>query len=289
MPSPSAPAATPGRGRRNTTKRSVDYDEAIRLDPKNVLAFDNRGSAWRAKKEYDKAIKDYDEAIRLDPDVALVFNNRGSAWNDKKDYDTAIKDFDEAIRLTPVRLRVLQSSQRMEGQEGVQQGFKDYDEAIRLDPKLAEAHLNRSVTLMLTRRPKAANGFQAVLRIQGWKGNRSLYAVLLGHFAARQAGDEPTAKRFLNDLRREARRRLALPGGPAFLRGEIDEVALLKLAVDDGKRTEAHCFLGLDHALNGRKEEAMTHFRWVKDHGTVAFIEYTIALAELERLERGEK
>ncbi|MBI1914875.1 MAG: hypothetical protein HYS12_09080 [Planctomycetes bacterium] len=71
-----------------------------------------------------------------------------------------------------------------------------------------------------------------------------------------------------------------------FLRGEIDEPALLKLATDDDKRTEARCFLGMDHALKGRRTEALAHFRWVKEHGTASFIEYTIALAELERLER---
>ena len=72
----------------------------------------------------------------------------------------------------------------------------------------------------------------------------------------------------------------------AFLRGKIDEPAVLAQASDDGQRTEAHCFLGLDQELRGRKTEALAHFRWVKDHGTKGFVEYTIALAELERLDR---
>jgi hypothetical protein len=36
---------------------------------------------------------------------------------------------------------------------------------------------------------------------------------------------------------------------------------LLRLANDDGKRTEAHCYLGLDHAVKGRKVEALSQFR----------------------------
>jgi len=42
-------------------------------------------TAWtaasvRPKQEYDKAIKDFDEAIRLDPNNEMAFNNRGLAW-----------------------------------------------------------------------------------------------------------------------------------------------------------------------------------------------------------------
>jgi hypothetical protein len=70
------------------------------------------------------------------------------------------------------------------------------------------------------------------------------------------------------------------------LRGDIDEAALLNLSTDDDKRTEAHCFLGMDHAIKGRKGEALAHFRWVKEHGNTSDTEYTIAVAELEQLER---
>ena len=166
--------------------------------------------------------------------------------------------------------------------------FKDYDEAVRLDPNDAHAFNNRSVAQMLDRRPKATDGFRTVLDQQGWKGDLSTYAVIVGHLAARQAGDDAAAKKFLTDSAGKLAENWPYPV-VQFLRGDIEEAALLKLATDDDKRTEAHCFLGMDHALKGRKDEALSHFRWVKDHGTASFMEYTMAVAELERLERGEK
>jgi lipoprotein NlpI len=63
----------------------------------------------------------------------------------------------------------------------------------------------------------------------------------------------------------------------------------LKLATDDDKRTEARCYLGLDQVLKGRKHEALVHFRWVTEHGNVRFIEYVIAVTEIERLESASK
>ena len=229
-----------------------DFDQCIGLEPTNSAAFNARGNAWQDKKEYDNAIKDYDEAIRLDPKSAPLFNNRGTAWHKKKEYDKAIKD---------------------------------YEDAILLDPKNCWAHFGRSVARMLMRSEVVADGFQGVLRLEGWKGDLAPYAVIVGHLAARQRQDEEAAKRFLSDSVGKLDQAWPYPA-IQFLRGEIDEPALLKLATDDDKRTEARCFLGMDHALKGRRGEALAHFRWVKEHGNVASMEYTIATAELERLER---
>ena len=45
----------------------------------------------------------------------------------------------------------------------------------------------------------------------------------------------------------------------------------------------------MDLALKGKKDAAIAHFRWVKEHGNQSFTEYAIAVAELERLEKAGK
>ena len=57
----------------------ADYNEAIRLDPKSLFAYNNRGNAYRAKGDNDHAITDYNEAIRLDPKYAFAYCGRGLA------------------------------------------------------------------------------------------------------------------------------------------------------------------------------------------------------------------
>ena len=69
-----------------------------------------------------------------------------------------------------------------------------------------------------------------------------------------------------------------------YLRGEIDQKALLALASDTEKMTEARCYLGLDLAFKGQTAEAREHLLWVKEHGVPILTEYTIAVAEMERL-----
>ena len=74
---------------------------ALRLDPGNASAYNNRGEFYREKGSYDQAIADYNQALRLDPSLAVAYNNRGLAYWDKSDYDQAIADCTEALRLDP--------------------------------------------------------------------------------------------------------------------------------------------------------------------------------------------
>ncbi len=237
------------------------FHRRVQANPKDTWALFMRGEGWLQKGEPDKAIQDFNECIRLHPTASSAFHSRGLAWCDKQEYDKAIKDFDAAICLASKNANAFISRgiacwYKKEYDEAIQ----DYDQAIRLDPKNALAQFNRSVARMLMRRPEAVDGFQAVLDLQGWKGNLAPYAVILGHPVAHRAGDEAGAKRFLKDSAGKLDEAWPYPA-VKFLRGEIDEPVLLKLADNDDKRTEARCFLGLGHALKGHKDEALAHFR----------------------------
>jgi tetratricopeptide (TPR) repeat protein len=65
---------------------------AIRLDPKEATAYNNRGSCYGAKGAYDKAIADFSEAIRLDPKYARAYSNRAQAYRALGDEAHAAND-----------------------------------------------------------------------------------------------------------------------------------------------------------------------------------------------------
>ena len=265
------------------------FSRYVQADPKDTWALGMRGSAWLLKGDYDNAIKDFDECIRLDPTNAGGFNERGNAYFAKKDYDRAINDYGEAIRLDPKDATGFAGrGSAYSDKRDYDRAIKDFDEAIRLDHKDPRAHFDRSIAQIATRRPGAVQGFQAVLDLEGYKGESATFAVILGHLAAEQAGDDAAAKRFLAD---SAGKLDAAWPEPAvrFLRGDLDEPGLLKLATDDDNRTEARCFLGLHHANHGRPAEALAHYRWVQQHGTPTSAEYGIAVAELDRLDAAAK
>jgi len=73
----------------------ADLSEAIRLDPKDVTAYNRRGLAYDNKGNADRAIADYSEAIRLDAKIAVAYFNRGRAYDSKDDIDRANADNSE--------------------------------------------------------------------------------------------------------------------------------------------------------------------------------------------------
>src|SRR5262249_12062973 len=111
----------------------ADFDEAIRLEPKNALLFNARGVAYSAKRDYGRAMADFDEAIRLEPKGAAAFlNNRGLARHSMNDYDGAIADFDEVIRLAPnyaLACYNRANAYRVKGDND--RAISDYTDAIR--------------------------------------------------------------------------------------------------------------------------------------------------------------
>jgi tetratricopeptide (TPR) repeat protein len=124
----------------------ADYSEAIRLDPRKAIAFNNRGFARWSKGDLDGAIADYNEAIRLDPQFASAFSNRGSARGGKGDLDGEIADCNEAIRLDPRLPKAFNNRGFARWSKGDLDGaIADSSEAIRLDPQFANAFNNRGL------------------------------------------------------------------------------------------------------------------------------------------------
>ena len=55
------------------------YDQALRLDPDDALAYFYRGAAKGKLGQYIQAIADYDQVLRRDSDNAKAYVNRGLA------------------------------------------------------------------------------------------------------------------------------------------------------------------------------------------------------------------
>jgi tetratricopeptide (TPR) repeat protein len=84
------------------SKKAIEYlNEAIKLKPDYVEAFNNRGLAYFNLGQYQRAIKDYNNALRLKPDFTGAYYNRGAAYDDLGQYQRAIEDYDNALRLKP--------------------------------------------------------------------------------------------------------------------------------------------------------------------------------------------
>jgi tetratricopeptide (TPR) repeat protein len=79
----------------------LEFDRAIKIDPKYAEAYVNRGVAKLGLGDKQGAIADYSRAIAIHPQDALIYYNRGVAKFELGDNPGAIADFDRAIAINP--------------------------------------------------------------------------------------------------------------------------------------------------------------------------------------------
>lgn len=232
-----------------------------------------------------EAIEAFDKAIRLKPTYAEAYSARGNMHNRLVENERAIQDFSEAIRLNPKYIAAYYNRAGAYMDTGqLEKALKDYDETIQLDSSNAEALYNRSIVHLLLTHGEAAKDARSYLGLKGWKDERAQYVVILGYFGYRYGHEDAEANKLLD----EAKTKCDTSAWPypilRYLHHELSVQALINQAIDDDKKTEAQAYIGIDFALAGKRDEAMSHLVWVKDNGNKGFVEYALAAAEFNRM-----
>lgn len=217
-------------GKGGAPQKAIDqFSQALRIDPKFVLAYYNRALALQHLGEAQRAIQDYSEAIRLEPHFVDAYANRGVVYENLQQYERAIRDYSEAIRLAP-KIAVNHANRASSyGKLGRhQEAVSDYEEAVRLDPRDdgtldAFAWMLATASTASVRDGKRAVGLaRDACELTQWKDANHLDTLAAAYA---RSGDFASAVKWQSkaledpDLRRteEARERLALyRAGKAF-------------------------------------------------------------------------
>jgi len=146
---------------KNHDSALADFDESIRLYPRNAAPYLGRGNTWLAKRDADRAIADFNQALKADvsdktsaeagagaayarrPRNFDRTNNdssahvgRGFAYLIKNDRATALADFGEAIRINPASVAALNGRAALHEQMGdYDSAITDYTAALRVNPR----------------------------------------------------------------------------------------------------------------------------------------------------------
>ena len=127
----------------------IDYDKAIELDPESAAVYANRASAYHTKTNFDRTIEDCTTAINLDSECSVAYNNRGLAYVEKGEIDLAIKDYNRAVKLEFVLDSDLAKVYCNRGiaykkKDNLDLAIENYTKAIQLKRDLVEAYDHRS-------------------------------------------------------------------------------------------------------------------------------------------------
>ncbi len=86
---------------KNNKAAVKDFDQAIKLNPNEIILYYNRGTAYIQTSDWKKAKKDFDSVIALRPDYVNAYLNRGIVNLNLNEMDAALKDFNTGIQLDP--------------------------------------------------------------------------------------------------------------------------------------------------------------------------------------------
>lgn len=264
-------------------------DDPRQKPQRRAAAFYNRGNAYMAKGDAGAAIADYDEALKIDPKNAGALNNRGSARNEKGDVDAAIADFDAALKLSGRFASAHFNRANAYAAKGdTARAMSDYNKAIALNRRNVNAYLARgALHLAGGEAAKARADMRHALAMD----RKNAYAVLWHEIAERRAKQKGALAdgKGLKDIEMKG---WPAPVLHLFV-GELKPEGVLVAADDANAATkqahicEANFYSGQYVLIGGNKDEAAKLFRAAAKECPHGFIEGIMAGAELKGM--GEK
>lgn len=125
------------------------WNDVITKYPQSIVAYNNRGSHFLYKKDYQSALKDFDMALKINPNHFRTHYNLGILYTEINEYDKAIKSYKKTLNVYPDYLDALNNL----GIVYVKIGNKDdafeiFNNVLKKNPNNAEAYNNRGLILM---------------------------------------------------------------------------------------------------------------------------------------------
>jgi lipoprotein NlpI len=266
----------------------VVIDDAKQKPKGRAAAYFNRGNAHSAKGDHQRAIADYDQAIKLDPKNASAYNNRGSARSDLGESEGALADFNQAIKNNSRYASAYFNRGNIYAAQGDARALKDYDAALKFNRRNVNAHIARGALLLASgATAKARADMRQALALE----RKNAYAVLWVDIVERRAKQKGVLAggKGLRDVEMKG---WPAPVLLMFV-GELKADGVLEAAGDPNATVkQAHTceanFYGGQYALiGGNREEALKFFRTAAKDCPRGFLEGIAAAAELKAM--GEK
>jgi tetratricopeptide (TPR) repeat protein len=295
-----------------------ELDQLIALHPDFDKAYEERAAIEERKGEWQKAKTDYDtlidfaqkdnassmdKAINLAQQKDLIggvfliagampslrqksfyLGRRAEAYRNLRDFDKAHEDSLMETLLSPKNPEAYYELAMIDyDMDDLKGSNHALDTVLLLNPKHTGAlFLHGYVLTAFGDYGQAAKSFSSVYQI-GDDEEATRYAYIYA-LSAKLLGKADIAA----DLE-EAAKHEDLEKWPgifvAYLQKKIDRQKFEAAAANDkNKTTEMHCFLGLKDLADGKKTEALEHFKWVVDNGEKSFLEFPLSRYFVENI-----
>jgi len=131
----------------------VVFNEAIRLDPDNAMAWYNAGVCRMAMGDSAAAVNCFDRATRLDPELVQAWSNRGALLAQLGRIEEALQSLERACQLDPTHAKAwLNKGGILMALGLLHEALQCFDKALEIDPHYAKAHQARRMCLNMMKK-----------------------------------------------------------------------------------------------------------------------------------------
>jgi len=116
------------------------FENAVRIDPRNVTALHAQADYFSQQGELQKAVDTYRKVVRVDPQYEAAHFNSGLIYLDMDSIQRAEKLFDVTLEVSPRHIRAYYYrglAKEMQGKTA--SAVKDYEQALRMAPNYEKA------------------------------------------------------------------------------------------------------------------------------------------------------
>ncbi|MGY8769779.1 MAG: tetratricopeptide repeat protein [Pirellulales bacterium] len=129
-------------------KSLLDFENAVRLNPKSWKSVHNRGVSHAVIGDSQKAMADFNTTIQLRPQFANAWFNRAELKYQSGQHVEAIFDYNQAIKLNPKDAAAYNGRGHSRYlAEQYKAALSDYSQAVQLAPTQMEGYANRADAL----------------------------------------------------------------------------------------------------------------------------------------------
>ncbi|MBN3992664.1 MAG: tetratricopeptide repeat protein [Nostoc sp. NMS2] len=145
----------------------ADYNQVLRLNPKNASAYALRGLTYQRQGESKPALSDFNQAARIDPNNAIAYFARGLSYHVQGDYQGALAAYEKATAQDAKYFAAFNNLAFVKYELGdVEGAISEWQKSIAINNQSADPQLGLATALYVKGdREKALELAQAALRL----------------------------------------------------------------------------------------------------------------------------
>ena len=114
-------------------KASADIKKSLELNPAHVNSYLLKGDICKFKKQFNEAIKTYNRAAELEPENPLPYRGKSGVYLHIKKYKLALKQINKAIKIEPTSQDYLDRGWIYFKKKEYKLALKDYNKAFGME------------------------------------------------------------------------------------------------------------------------------------------------------------